>query len=200
MKSFKQLFGALVLMFGSSAVGATFTPGFELDDWAGGDDIVKSGNVLTVNAIASFYLNGVDAPQPVTNTLFSMTIDATSPTQPGGFGTPIWNFGTGTFDLTQGGDLLLTGTVDSFTLFTTGSFAANLSYTGGSLQGAYTGGSTEGGILQTNLANPVLADLTADFTMDGIESAKLGPVPVPPALALFLPALGGLLAFRRRSA
>lgn len=190
--------GALLLAAGS-AQAAVFNPGFELGNFVGGDDVVKSGNTLTLKAAVTDYINQ-DGFNPITTTtVLTVLADASAPFKTVDPGIE-WQFGAGTFDVDQGGTTLLEGTFSSLLLTTNGNFSAALTYTGGTLQGSFTGGDLVGSVFDSGFAPSQLlsADLTQDFTMEGVTSSKLGPVPVPPALVLFLPALGGLLAFRRR--
>ena len=94
---------------------------------------------------------------------------------------------------------LLSATFSNFTLvdlgFGFGTFSADLSYTGGSLQGGLTSGRIEGAISN---AIPGVSN-TVPFTADTV-TAKVGPVvvPVPAAVWLFGSGLIGLVSLARR--
>ena len=111
---------------------------------------------------------------------------------------------TGMGSLTAGdaGDPLLTATLSSFTLvnlgFGFGQFFADLSYTGGSMQGGLAGGRIEGAFQN---ADPASFAVSTPFTADTVI-AKIGPVtviPVPAAVWLFGSGLLGLIGIAKRN-
>lgn len=191
---------AALMLAGSVHADVIFNPGLELGDFAAGDDIVKLADTLTLKAEVIDYITPSGFEPISVETVLTVVVDASAPVRTADPGIE-WQFGGGTFDVDQGGVTLLEGTLDAFFLTTNGNFAAALSYTGGTLRGAFTGGDLVGSLFDSGFSpmQYLGADLGADFVMDGLTSSKIGPVsfpvPAPSVLVLLIPALA---AFRRR--
>lgn len=111
--------------------------------------------------------------------------------------------GTGSLIAGAMADPLLTATFSNFTLYKTlfgSNFSADLSYTGGSMQGGLAGGSITGAFENADPADFSVTAPFAPFTADNV-TAKIGPVtvvPVPAAVWLFGSGLIGLVSMARK--
>ncbi len=168
------LFACLVCT--SGAYAAVAEPQLDVQ----GGSVASDGTTLSISAQVIAIITG-GTPNPIPSEAFSLSA----------------TLATGAGSLTAG--TLLSATFSNFMLvdmgFGFGTFSADLSYTGGSLQGGLTSGRIEGAISN---AIPGVSN-TVPFTADTV-TAKVGPVvvPVPAAVWLFGSGLIGLVSLARR--
>jgi len=174
------LIAVVGLLAGQASRASVLYPQLDIVTQGADAGVVRSGDHLSIDAtaIAIILSNTVGDILDIPDTDFTLNTAVS----------------TGDGLLTVGS--LLTATFANFAFTDLGSgnaaFAADLSYTGGSLAGSLTVGRLEGAFLADT------TDLTGDFNAS-IVQAKLGAVvPVPAAVWLFGSGLLGLVGIARR--
>jgi len=181
----------------SPVSAAVVTPYLNIQTLTGDTGIVSSGGNLVMDATAisiatgSGLLDIVDQDFLLTATYSGSSCDGMM----GKGKNCVYSFANGTLSIGS----LFTAEVNNLTLeqlcsMGTGSFSADLIYTGGSLQGSLTDGLIEG-----NFSNATSTDFSRDFSANSMM-AEVGPVvvPLPAAFWLFSAGLVGLAGVARR--
>lgn len=158
----------------SPVSAAVLTPQLEIQTLTGDTAVTSVGGSLTMDATAISIITG-SGPIDIADQDFSLTATYFG----SGGGAHMFNNGT----LSIGS--LLTAVFDNLTIVDIGGgiggFYADLTYTGGSLQGSFTIGRIEG-----TFFNATSADFSGDFSANTLIS-KVGQVvvPIPAAFLLF---------------